>query len=85
MMGGIMGGLGLGGFGAYGMLFAMLFNLLFLAGLIILIMWGAGQLTRSTVLARSADVDSPLETLKVRYARGEITTAEYNRIRSELA
>ena len=69
---GLMGGVG--GFG-------MVIGILFWIGLIALAIWGANRLF--SVQGRGVG-DSALEILKQRYARGEITGAEFQRARQDL-
>lgn len=77
----MMGEFGMGGFGG---LFGMGFSLLLLVGLIVLAVWGVGQFTRVAVPAGSTRTGSTLEILMARYARGEITKAEYDQTRIDL-
>ena len=60
----------------FGWLFMLLFWALVIAGVVVLIRW----LGSSTV----QHGETPLETLKARYARGEIGKEEYERVRREL-
>lgn len=73
---GMMGSYGLG----YGyMVFGLIFWILIIVGIILLIKWlidqgktaGPGQMTA-------------METLKTRYARGEITAAEFEEMKKRL-
>ncbi len=80
----MMGGFGIGGLGTFGMLFGMGFNLLLVVGLIVLVVWGIGQFTRSTALVSSTSYGSAVEILKTRYARGEITKTEYDQMKADL-
>ena len=50
-------------------------------GLIALLVWGISRLTRQD---RPAVRNSALDTVKERYARGEITKAEYDQYRNDL-
>jgi len=79
MMGpGMMGSRGYGyGFGWLGALFQMLFFLVFLG----LIVFGIYYLVGGGRSARSRSI----EALKERYAKGEITKEEYERIKQELS
>jgi len=80
--GGIMGwGYGGYGMGFVGWLFMLLFWGLIIVGLILVIRWlwdhgrsGAG----------AAASDAPLDILKRRYARGEITKEEFDRMKQDL-
>ena len=67
---------GYGGFGAIAGLggFGMIVGMLFWVGLILLVVWAAVQLFSGP---REYRRDTPLEILKRRYARGEITQTEY--------
>lgn len=75
MMGYGFGGMwGLGGFG-------MLIGWLVWIGLIILVVWGVASLFPAR---RESGQDSALEILKQRYARGEISAAEYQQAKRDL-
>jgi putative membrane protein len=69
-----------GGFGLLGG-FGMLTMLLFWVGLIALVVWGVGALLTPGGETRD---DNPLESLRRRYARGEIDEAEYEQARRRL-
>ena len=74
----MMGGYGLiGGFGGLGMLVMALFWI----GVIVLVVWGLSSLfaTRQPNVTPGAE-----EILKQRYARGEISRAEYLQAREAL-
>ena len=81
-----MMGFGFGGFG-------LIFMLVFWVGIIALAVWLLGNLfPRATsapppqaVVRGNGSSESALEVLKQRYARGEITKAEYEEMRRELA
>ena len=71
---GLMGGFG-GGFG-------MLRDVLFWLALVGLVVWGAGRLFD----ARAAGSrDTPLEILRRRYARGEISQDEHEQAKQAVA
>jgi len=87
LWGGCCSGL-LGGFGSMGIGGSIL-NLVLSAGLIIglviFLIWvvrriGAGSSSFNTGSSRDGSIDSPLEILKLRYAKGEITQQEYQEI-----
>lgn len=59
---------------------ALLWALL-LAGLVVLIRWAAAR----TPATAGAAVESPLDILKKRYARGEIGRDEYERLKQDLS
>lgn len=77
-----------GPMGPWGFLFAILGGLAWLAvlvGVVLLVIWAvramsAGGLMRTT----SVPVQTPLDTLAHRFARGEITAEEYERARDVL-
>jgi len=63
------------------MVFNLAFWILVIAGIVWLVVW-AGQ---KAVGTRSAAAESALEILKKRYARGEISKAEYEEKKRDLA
>jgi uncharacterized membrane protein len=74
--------------GPLGLLFAVLGGLSWLAvvaGIVLLAIWGVRALSGSTLM-RTAPVaiETPLDTLARRFARGEITAEEYERSRDLL-
>jgi len=65
----------------------MIFGLLVFVGIILLAVWAITRLTGSERLrpsSTSSAPEDPLAILQRRYARGEITREEYERIRSDL-
>jgi putative membrane protein len=85
--GGMMGWGGYGGYGGYGMgifggLFMLVFWGLIIVGLVLLVrwLWDQGRPARG-----SSGGEAPLDILKRRYARGEITKDEYDRMKQDLA
>ncbi len=77
------------GFGGFGMLFMLLFWIL-VAGLVV---WALAQFLPEVAERTSANgsitsdswQDSALDVLQQRYARGELSKAEYDDMRRELA
>jgi len=68
-------------------LLMMLFGLLVFAGIILLAVWAIARFAgseRQTSSTTSGSPEDPLTILQRRYARGEITREEYERIRSDL-
>ena len=60
--------------------FPMLFGVLFWAGLVAVLVWGA-----TALFGRGcAPEPTPLEILRRRYARGDITEAEYEQTRKAI-
>jgi putative membrane protein len=75
------GGWGWGLAGGIGWLW-MLFPMLFWVGVVFLVIWAAIRLFPG----RQESVhDTPLDILKRRYAAGEITAAEYQQAKQDLA
>jgi len=75
-----------GGWIWFGLLM-MLFGLLVLVGIILLAVWAIPRLAgseRQRSNTTSGSPEDPLTILQRRYARGEITREEYERIRSDL-
>ena len=70
-------------FGPWGwtmMAVMMLFWLVFLVGIVLLIVWAVRQFGPA-----GRTTERPLDILSRRYARGEITREEYDRMRRELS
>ena len=79
------GMMGWGGFGGYGMgfvgwIFMLLFWGLIIVGLVLVVRWLWDQGRPGT-----GGADSPQEILKRRYARGEISKEEFDRMKQDLA
>jgi len=68
-------------FGWWGMGLGMLLMIIFWAGLIALITWVIVKLVRS---GQKQSSDSPLDIAKVRYAKGEITKKEFEKLKKDL-
>lgn len=75
---------GFGGFGGLGMIFGGLVGLAVVALIILLIIWAARGLRRSDSGMGPGQGEDPLAIVKMRYAKGEITQAEYKRIVNDL-
>lgn len=78
--GGMMGGGGYG-MGVMGWLLMLLFWGLIIVGVVLLVrwLWGQGRPGPEGVIA-----DPPLEILKRRYARGEVSKEEFDRMKKDL-
>lgn len=74
---------GAGGMWGYGWLLMLLFWLVVVVGVVMLIVWLIRQMDRSRGTGRSDD--GALRVLRDRYARGEISQEEYQRMRSDLS
>ena len=66
------------GLGWLMMILMMVLSFAFLVAVILVIVWAVNR-------ARLGPAESPLDILKRRYARGEITKEEYERMKQELA
>lgn len=87
MMGGYGGFGGFGGMGLLGMGLGSIFMVLFWVGVVILIVWGVKALTSSghaTGYVASPPANTPLELAKARYAKGEISRAEFDELKKDL-
>ena len=81
------GMMGWGGYGGYGMgivggLMMLLFWGLIIVGLVLLVRWLWDQPRHG---AGSGPAEAPMDILKRRYARGEISKEEYDRMKQDLA
>ena len=83
------GGFGLmGGFRPIGWLISCVIGLLVIGGAVVFIFWLVGRssktpITSPTTLAPAGE--SPLDILKMRYAKGEITKEQYDAMKQDLA
>lgn len=75
----MMGGSGFPFFGGSGML---IFGVFIIVGIVLLVVWFARNAGQSPVSTTRGE--SPLDILKVRYARGEITREQYEEMRRDL-
>ncbi len=79
-----MGGQGVG-FGSWGiidMLLNLLFTLLIIGGFILLLYWLVKQFTPGGT--QTTSTTKALEILKERYAKGEITKKEFEKMKKDL-
>ena len=70
------------GMGIFGWFFMLAFWGLIIVGLVLVVRWLWYQGPPAT---RTGANEAPLEILKRRYARGEITKEEYDRMKQDLA
>jgi putative membrane protein len=93
----LLGGAGMMGFGGFGMgpgmmggygfnlfsaILLLVFWVLIIGGGVLLVIWLARNAEHTTFGTSSSD--APLDILKVRYAKGEITKEQFDAIKSEL-
>lgn len=64
------------------MILATIFWLLILVGIVLLIVWLAGRGRPAGGI--SGPSETPLDILKTRYARGEITREEFERMKQDI-
>jgi putative membrane protein len=83
--------MGWGGYGGFGMglvgwLFMLVFWGLIIVGLVLVVrwLWDHGR-SAASAGAGTGTAETPLEILKRRYARGEISKMEYDRMKQDLA
>ncbi len=89
-MGGMMGGYGgyrmMGGYGwnPLGVILSLIFWALIVGGIVLLVVWLLRNPGRVSLGASSGVDTSPLDILKVRYAKGEITREQFEGMRHDL-
>ncbi len=66
------------------MIFGGLLSLAFLIGLVFLIIWGVNQVNRRPPTGGGSGGDNALAIARERYARGEITQAQFDEIKRHL-
>lgn len=71
-----------GGFGGFGMILGMVFHLAFAALVIFGLIWLFKK--GATGGLRVNDNVGALETLKIRYAKGEVSNEDYQRMKKDL-
>ena len=82
--GGMMGGYGAQGFGfnPIGAILSLVFWALIIGGIVLLVVWLARNAGRTTLGAAAGE--TPLDILKARYAKGEITKEQFDAIKRDL-
>ena len=82
--GGMMGGYGPQGFGfnPIGTIISLVFWALIIGGIVLLVVWLARNAGRASFGASAGD--APLDILKARYAKGEITKEQFDAIKRDL-
>jgi len=84
MMGGGMGGIGnLLGLGGLNSTFTLLLLIVIIVGIVFLIKYLADQ-TSNYHKKSDTDKEDPLQILKIRYAKGEISKKEFERMKKDL-
>ncbi len=91
MWGGCCSGIfrGFGGFGLVGSLLSLVITVGLIIGIVWLVIWIVRRLSSNQKMSLSQsglpdNMKSPLDILKVRYARGEITRDEYQDMLTDL-
>ena len=91
LWGGCCSGLlgGFAGMGIVGSVLNLVLSVGLIIGIVIFLIWavrrlGADSKSFNTGASRDNNLDSPLEILKLRYAKGEITQKEYSEISKDL-
>jgi putative membrane protein len=87
---GMMGGFGMHGFGnqfgfgfnPLGWILSFVFWALIIAGIVLLVVWLARNVGRTTFGTPVGE--SPLDILRARYAKGELTKQQYEEMRRDL-
>ncbi len=82
-MGGMMGSMG-GFFNPLGVILSLVFWALIIAGGVLLVMWLVRGLAGSSPTSTAATGPSPLDILKMRYAKGEITKEQFEEMKRDL-
>ena len=82
--GGMMGGYGPQGFGfnPIGTIISLVFWALIIGGIVLLVVWLTRNAGRTSLTAAAGD--APLDILKARYAKGEITKEQFDAIKRDL-
>lgn len=82
--GGMMGGLGAQGFGynPLGAILSLAFWALLIGGIVLLVVWLSRNFRGSAVVSQAGS--APLEIIKTRYARGEITREQFELMRKDV-
>lgn len=83
-MGGMMGNIGGFGFNPVGAILSFVFWALVIAGAVLLVVWLVRSLAGGSFTSTAATGPSPLDILKMRYARGEITKEQFEEMRRDL-
>ena len=82
----MMGGGMMGGFGLFGGLIGLIFNLLIIVGIVVLIVWAVKRFSGGALNSNQIfGSQSPREILQARYARGELTREQYQQMLQDLS
>lgn len=89
MMGGYGGMMGGYGFNPLGAIISLVVWALVIGGIVLLVVWLVRNANASTVAQRGglgiSSNESPMDILKTRYARGEITKEQFDAIKQDLS
>jgi putative membrane protein len=81
----MMGGGMMGGFGLFGGLIGLIFNLLIIVGIVVLIVWAVKRFSGGSINNQTSGNQSPREIVQARYARGELTREQYQQMLQDLS
>lgn len=70
-----------GQYGMIGMFFSFLFSILLIVGVVLLVVWIVRKAARD---GRGHGAESALDILKKRYAQGEITKEEFDKMKKDI-
>lgn len=71
-----------GGFGGIGMIWMLFFWIIIIVAVVLVIRWAVGSQGGGSMTGTGHE--SPLELLKKRYARGEISKEEFEQMKQDL-
>jgi putative membrane protein len=84
----MMGGFGgFGGYGGIGMILNLVITIVVIIGLVLLVVWAVRHMNGSHIQSSSQNISgqSARDIAQIRYAKGEISREEYQKILSDLA
>lgn len=76
------------GFGGFGMGLGLILTIGLIIGLVLLMIWAVrmvGSNQNNPGLFTNSQTENPMEILKARYAKGEITKEEYEEMRQTIS
>jgi putative membrane protein len=82
--GGMMGNVGGFGFNPVGAILSLVLWALIIAGVVLLVVWLVRSLAGASPTSPTVTGQSPLDILKTRYAKGEITKEQFEEMKRDL-